>query len=78
MLWAILGSVAAHHGDAVDPVLLEWIKDRLDHLLGLGPWAIVALAGFIIVALPIALVLLYVAQGRQTDSDSYQTTGDEP
>ena len=78
MLWAILGSVVAHQGDAADPELLEWIKDRLDHLLGLGPWAMVALAGSIIVALPIGLVLLYVVQKRQTGSDPYQATADEP
>ena len=78
MLWAILGSVLAHQGDAADPELLEWIKDRLDHILGLGPWAMVALAGSIIVALPIGLVLLYVVQKRQTGSDPYQATVDEP
>ena len=78
MLWAILGAVVAHQGDAADPELLEWIKDRLDHLLGLGPWAVVALAGLIIVSLPIGLVLLYVAQKRQTGFDPYQPTGDEP
>jgi len=77
MLWAILGSVVAHQGDAADPELLEWIKDRLDHLLGLGPWAVVALAGLIIVSLPVGLVLLYVAQKRQTGFDPYQVTGDE-
>ena len=78
MLWAILGSVVAHHGDAADPELLVWIKDRLDHILGLGPWAIVALAGSIIVALPIALVLLYVVQNRQTGFEPDQATRDEP
>ena len=78
MLWAIFGSVVAHQGDAADPELLEWIKDRLDHLLGLGPWAVVALAGLIIVSLPIGLVLLYVAQKRQTGFDPFQATGDEP
>jgi len=78
MIWAILGSAVAHHGDAVDPELLEWIKDRLDHILGLGPWAMVALAGSIIVALPIGLVLLYVVQKRQTGSDPFQATVDEP
>ena len=78
MLWAILGSVVAHQGDAADPELLEWIKDRLDHILGLGPWAMVALAGSIIVALPIGLVLLYVVQKRQTGSDPFQATVDEP
>ena len=78
MPWTMLLSVVAHQGDAANPELLEWIKDRLDHLLGLGPWAVVALAGMILVALPVGLVLLYVAQKRQTGFDPYQATGDEP
>ena len=78
MPWTMLLSVVAHQGDAANPELLDWIKDRLDHLLGLGPWVVVALAGLIIVSLPIGLVLLYVAQKRQTGFDRYQATGDEP
>ena len=78
MPWTMLLSVVAHQGDAANPELLEWIKDRLDHLLGLGPWAVVALAGMILVALPVGLVLLYVTQKRQTGFDPYQATGDEP
>ena len=67
----------AHHGDSAYPELMEWIKDRLDQILGLGPWAIVTLAALITVALPIGLVLLYLAQKRQTGFDPYQVTGGE-
>jgi len=62
---AILLSLALHHGEAADPELLVWIKQRLDLLLGLGPWTIVALVAMLIVAFPVALVLFYVMQNRR-------------
>ena len=62
---AILLSLALHHGEAADPELLEWIKDLLDQILGLGPWTVVAFVALLIVALPIALVLFYVLQNRR-------------
>ncbi|MBM3943690.1 MAG: hypothetical protein FJ316_12425 [SAR202 cluster bacterium] len=65
MLYAIL----AHQGDA-DPTLLGWIKDQLDHLLGLGPWAAVILLGLLTLAMPAAIVALYLVQQRR------QRTGD--
>jgi hypothetical protein len=77
MLWAILGSVASHHGDAADPELLIWIKDRLDELANLGPWLVVALIGLVIVAIPVVLVVGYFSQGRPGSSETYQQTGDE-
>ena len=76
MPWTILLSVAAHHGDAADPELLEWIKDRLDHILGLGPWVIVGLLGLVIVALPLSLMVLYMVQRRQAATEPYGATGD--
>ena len=77
MLWAILGSVTSHHGDAADPELLIWIKDRLDELANLGPWLVVALIGLVIVAIPVVLVVGYFSQGRPGPSETYQQTGDE-
>ena len=62
---AFLLSLALHHGDAADPELLIWIKQRLDLLLGLGPWTVVALVAMLIVAFPVALVLFYVVQNRR-------------
>ena len=78
MLWAILASVAAHHGDSANPDLLVWIKQRLDNLTDLGPWMIVVLVGLIIVAIPISLVLFYFSQNRHPPSETYPATGDEP
>ena len=63
----ILLSLAAHHGEA-DPILLQWIKDRLDQLLHLGPWVVVALLGLLILAIPVGVVAFYLAQQRRTGS----------
>ena len=40
--------ILAHQGDAADPELLRWIKERIDHLFGPGPWLVVTLMGLII------------------------------
>ena len=70
MLWALWMSVAAHQGEAADPRLLEWIKHRLDDLLGLGPWTAVVLLGGIIVAIPLGVMGFYLYQRRrEADSD---------
>ena len=78
MLWTILASVTAHHGDSADPDLLVWIKQRLDNLADLGPWLVVALVGLVIVAIPISLVLFYFWQNQHAPSETYHTTADEP
>ena len=54
----------AHQGDAVDPALAHWLKDRLDAVLGLGPWAAVGVAAVLIAAAPLAMLLLYYGRRR--------------
>ncbi len=44
-----------HHGEAIDPTLAEWIRHKIDDLVGLEPGAIVAVVGAVIVAFPIGL-----------------------
>lgn len=61
----ILWSIPAHHPGSADPDLLEWIKFRLDHLLDLGPWAVVALLGLVVLLIPISVVTLYLVQRRR-------------
>jgi len=68
MGWSVLHSALAHHGEAADPTLLKWIKDVLDHLLGLGPWAVIIALGVIIVLLPVGLVAFYLWQLRSDGS----------
>ena len=63
VLWAVM----AHQGDA-DPTLLGWIKDQLDHLLGLGPWTVVAVLGLLLTLMPLGVVAFYLAQRRRASS----------
>ncbi len=63
ILWAVVG-----HDGTADPTLLGWIKDQLDHLLGLGPWTVVALLGLLLLVMPLSLVALYLAQRRRDPS----------
>jgi hypothetical protein len=63
----ILLSVLSHHGEA-DPALLEWIKEVLDHLIGVGPWAIVVALGLLILAIPLGVIGFYLAQQRRTEA----------
>ena len=51
----ILLSALTHHGEPGDPVLLQWINDQIDAILGLGDFAMVAILGAIVVAIPIGI-----------------------
>ena len=68
MGWSVLHAALAHHGEVADPTLLKWIKDVLDHLLRLGPWAVIIVLGLIIVLLPVGLVAFYLWQLRRDGS----------
>ena len=62
--------ILAHSGDAADPELLHWIKERLDQLFGSSPWVLVIVMGAIIFAIPIFVILVYFIQGgRRSDTD---------
>ena len=73
MFWGPLGSISAHQGE-LDVHLLGWIKDMLDDLLGLSDWAVVALAGAVILVIPVGLLALYFSQRKRGGNDP---TGDE-
>ena len=64
----LLGTVLLHQGDAADPELIHWLKTRCDEIIGLGPWVMVGLMGAIVVAIPIAIGILYVYQQRRHGS----------
>ena len=53
-----------HQGDAADPELIHWLKDQMDEILGVGPWAMVAAMAAIVIAIPAAIGLLYFYQHR--------------
>ena len=78
MLPMWLWSIATHHSEAVDPELLEWIKDRLDHILNLGPWTAVAALALIILLIPFSIIIFYVIQQRrQATSQPPSTEGED-
>ena len=62
-------SVAARGGE-LDILLLGWIKDLLDDILGLGDWAVVALLGAVILVMPVVLVALYLFQRKRGNYDA--------
>ena len=68
MLWSIFWSVAAHHSEAVDPDLIDWLKARLDHLLNLGPWTVVAILAVVILLIPTSIIAFYLWQQRRASS----------
>ena len=61
-------SVAAHHGEAGDPDLLEWIMHRLDSLIGLDPAVIVIILTAVIVLIPVAVLALYALHRRKASA----------
>ena len=51
----ILLSALTHHGEPGDPVLLQWINDQINAILGLGDFAMVAVLGALVVAIPLGI-----------------------
>ena len=58
----ILESIRPHQGEPGDPELLEWIKHLIDSVVGVGPAVIVVALGLIIVAIPVAIMVIFWAQ----------------
>ncbi len=77
MLKLIIWSIAAHHSEAGDPDLLAWIKSRLDQLLHLDAWAVVALLGLILLLIPVSVVTLYLVQRRRLGFDPRRSPEDQ-
>ena len=70
--------ILAHQGDSADPVLLHWIKERMDAIFGSGPWVMVALMGLIIVAIPVCIGVLYLMQSNQNATAKVRLNTNEP
>lgn len=58
----ILLSIFRHAAGPGDPVLLDWIKHKIDSVLGLGPEVIVIGLGIVVIAMPIAIMAVYLTQ----------------
>ncbi|MDA0232549.1 MAG: hypothetical protein O3B04_05830 [Chloroflexi bacterium] len=59
------GSILAHHSEAVDPTLVEWIRHQIDDVVGLDAVSIVLLLGALIVLFPAGLLALVWLQRRR-------------
>lgn len=70
-LTQMLVSLLLHQGDAADPELIHWLKDQMDEIIGLGPWVMVSLMGAIVIAIPVAIGILYVYQQRRHGSPPF-------
>jgi len=65
--------ILAHAGDAADPELLHWIKERLDQILGPSPWALVGIIGFFIFAIPISIMTVYLMESSRRAAEERST-----
>ena len=70
MSWGSPQAIVAHGGE-LDVHLLGWIKNLLDDLLGgLGDWGVIALAGVMILVIPVGLMVLYFSQRKRGGYDA--------
>ena len=58
-------SVFPHHSEPTDPVLLGWLIDTVDAVLGLPAAVVVALIAIVVLAIPSAIGVLAVRQRRK-------------
>lgn len=68
--------IIAHHSEAVDPTLIEWIRHQIDRFTGLEPDIIVLLLGVLIVAFPIGLLALTWHRRRQFEKRLQRKNGE--
>jgi len=69
-------SVLAHHSEPSDPVLLRWVLDTFEALLGYGPLAVIVPVAIVVVAFPIALAVLARRSRRRQDADVDEEAGE--
>ena len=65
--------ILLHHSESVDPTLVRWIRDTIDHIFGVGAGPIVIVLGLAIVVFPVAVFWLASRSRkstRQQDSDN--------
>jgi hypothetical protein len=60
-----------HHSEAIDPTLADWIRHKIDDVVGLEPGAIVAILGVVILAFPLWLGFTAARERRRADSESH-------
>ncbi|NQW20722.1 MAG: hypothetical protein HQ477_08370 [Chloroflexi bacterium] len=50
--------ILAHHSEPIDPALWEWLRVKIDHVLGLSPGVLMILLGTVIVLFPVIVMAL--------------------
>ena len=70
--------ILAHQGDSADPALLHWIKERLDSIFGSGPWVMVTLMSFFILAIPVCIGVIYLMQNKRNTTAEFRPKPNEP
>ena len=53
-----------HHEAPGDPTLLQWIQERIDHVIGLEPAAAVGVIGLLLLAIPAGILVAYALHRR--------------
>ena len=61
------GRIVAHHSEAVDPTLVEWLRHQIDRMTGLDSDVSVLILGSLIALFPVVLLLLVWRQRRSLE-----------
>ena len=62
--------ILLHHTESANPTLVRWIRETIDHMLGLGPQTIVLVLGVAIVVFPLALLWMASRRRKATREQS--------
>ena len=54
--------ILAHHSEPGDPVLMEWIRHRIDDFVRFEPWLIVIIFGLLGIAIPVLVMTVFLLQ----------------
>ena len=46
-----------HHSEPGDPILLSWVMEAIDRIIGLSPYLMLALLSCLVIAIPLTIVL---------------------
>jgi hypothetical protein len=62
---SIANRLLAHHTELVDPQLVDWLRHKIDDVLGLDSTLMVFALGVVIVLFPLGLLTLVWIQRRK-------------
>ncbi len=67
----MLGAFEAvlHHSEAIDPTLMDWIRHKIDDIVGLEPVTIAIVLGAVLATFPIVLGLFALRARRRLPAD---------